>query len=266
MSQQSADWQAFHKRFARIRPPYRVDPTTAVLFGELIEGFDAHVLELGVTPELADLGQELTAVDWSEKMLSHIWLGDSDTRRAILSTWWEIPPLSPKPTAVVGDASMTCLVWPDLYSSVFSKLETLLADKARVVLRCFILPDKPEQISELRRDAMAGNIKGFHAFKLRLSMAVVGEADGANIAVKNILDGFNAHFPDRQELIAATGWHLDDMKEMDAYEQSDAVYSFPTRKELLSVIPTSFSNIHFHDSGTYEVAEHCPFLVMDFKP
>lgn len=265
MSQHSADWQAFHKRYSRSRPPYRLDPATADIVGKLIEGFDAHVLELGVTPELADLGQQLTAIDWSEKMLSHVWPGDSATRRAVLSTWWEIQPLSPKPTAVVGDGSLACLKWPDPYRAVFSQLETLLSEKSRLVLRCYIRPDKREAVSEIRRDVMAGNMAGFHAFKLRLSMALAGEAGDSNIAVKNILAGFNAAFSDRQELANATGWDLEDIEEMDAYNRSDAVYSFVTCEELLSVIPTSFTNSHFHDAGAYEMAEHCPLLVMDFK-
>lgn len=266
MSQQSTDWKAFHKRYSRSRPPYRLDPATADIMGELIQDFDAHVLELGVTPELANLGKTLTAVDWSEPMLAHIWPGDSATRRAIKANWWELEPLTPKPTAVVGDGSLACVKWPAPYIAVFTRLAALLSDRSRLVLRCYIRPDQAEPIEQIVSDVMAGKMNGFHAFKLRLSIALAGATGNPNIAIKDILAGFNAAFPDRQKLASATGWSVDDIAEMDAYKGSDAIYSFVTRKELVDIIPDSFTNVQFHDAGTYEMAEHCPLLVMEFRP
>ncbi|PCJ86149.1 MAG: methyltransferase type 11 [Hyphomicrobiales bacterium] len=266
MPQEPKDWQAFHKRRSQLEPPFRLDQATVDEFKKLILGHDAHVLELGVTPELAQLGQTLTAIDWSANMLEHIWPGDTPTRRAVLSDWRTMPAFDPAPTAVVGDGSLGCTAWPEPYEQVFARLKAVLSKGARIVIRCYISPDHPEEIIEIADDVNAGNMLGFHAFKLRLAMAVASENGGPNVVVKDILTRFNEVFPDRLALAKNTGWSLERIGEMDAYNNSEAIYSFATRKQVVQIIPSGFSNVHFVDAGKYELSERCPLLVMDFTP
>lgn len=263
---QDEAWQSFHERWSRLRPPLRASTQCVLALNELIAGHDTHILMLGVTPDLAALGQKLTAFDWSRQMIDHIWPGDSDTRQAKLVDWRDIPPQDKLFSAVIGDGSLATAAWPDDYGTIFEQLHHVLAPGAKIVLRCYITPDRGETLAQIRHDTLAGRAENFHALKWRLAMSLASATGDPNIAVPDILRAFNECFADREELAEATGWSNFEISEIDAYASTEAVYSFVTRSQLRDSIPDYFKNIHFVETEGYDLAERCPFLVMEFNP
>lgn len=258
-------WSAFHRRWSRLKPPLRAAPEVVAAISRAIEGFDADVLLLGVTPELAVLGERMVALDWSEGMIDNIWPGDELTRRAILADWRAMPTGLQRFTAVIGDGSFNCLTLPDV-PVVFGELARILARPARLAVRVYATPSACESLEDVRQAAMAGQADGFHGFKWRLAMALAAEAGCAEVAVADVYERFEAMFPDRLALAKAAGWSGEVIAEIDAYAESEAVYIFPTEAEFLAATPPAFTNPHFVFSGPYDLAERCPILVADLTP
>ena len=93
-------------------------------------------------------------------------------------------------------------------------------------------------------------------------MAERGDGD-PDIAVVDILAAFDRTFPDRAALVEATRWHPGAVATIDVYAGSREVYSFPTATQLLDAVPPGWGEPRFVASGTYELAERCPLLVVD---
>ena len=259
-------WDGFHRRWSRLKPPLRANAEVVAAIGQAIAGHDGRALLLGVTPELADIARTTVAVDFSEAMIAHIWPGDSETRRALHGDWLALPPVAPPAlSAVIGDGSLNVIDYAD-YPALFVQLERVLAQGARLAVRVYRTPEPCDSIEQVRDKTLAGGAGGFHALKWRLAMAIAAEARDPRVPVSLIHHVFQQVFPDRVLLSAATGWSREDIDEIDAYAGSNAVYSFPTRRELLAALPRNFQNVRFTRSGRYELAECCPILVADFTP
>jgi hypothetical protein len=258
-----ADWASFRSRWSRLRPPLRPTAETVAAQAAAIERHDARVLLLGVTPELYALGRDLTAVDHSPEMIAGIWPGDRRDRRAVLDDWRTMAPCWGPFTAACGDGSLNALGWPDDARAVLARLEQLLAPGARLAIRCYLAPDRPETVDEVRKAALAGEVRGFHASKLRLAMARPDPSGGPRVAVAAIAEAFDRAFPDRAALARAAGWSLDEIAEIDAYRGSSLVYGFPTRWELLGRLRPGFAGARLVAAGRYELAERCPILVAE---
>lgn len=265
-SRNSTDaWNQFHARWGRLQPPLRPNAEVADAIANVLSGQRKAAILLGVTPELAAIADDTTAVDHAETMIANIWPGDTDSRRAVLGRWQALPLTQRKYTAVLGDGSFNTLLYAD-YPMVFSELAKVLLPGGRVAVRIYETPEPCETLANLRDDVMAGREKRFHAFKWRLAMAVVAERGDADVPVKAIHQAFERVFADRETVARATGWSDADFTEMDAYRDQAAVYSFPTRRQMLDALPAGFANPHFVSSGTYALAERCPIFVADFAP
>jgi hypothetical protein len=255
----------FHRRWTRLKPPLRPDDQIVSAYRRATEGHDKNILLLGVTAELADLGEATVAVDISKKMIANAWPGDTAKRKAIHGNWLDMPLQTRIFTAAIGDGVLAGIALTE-HATFFSQLARLLLPNARIALRLYETPEPGETIAQVRAQTMAGEIVGFHAFKWRLAMALAAEAKNPAVPVASIHQSFQRAFPDRTALSAATGWSLDDIEEIDAYNDKPMVYQFPTRRELLAHLPKNFANPRFVTSGNYELAERCPMLVADFRP
>lgn len=258
-------WTTFHRRWARLRPPLRPNAEVVRAIGEAIAGRAARVLLLGVTPELADLGDETVALDASPGMITHVWPGDTLRRLAVRGDWRAMPDLGGRFSAAIGDGSLCAIDLAD-YAGLFAGLERVLTRGARLAIRLYETPEIGESLGDVRRAALAGEIAGFHALKWRLAMALASETGDANVSLTRIHQAFERAFPDRFALGAATGWGLETIAEIDDYAGSDGRLSFPTRTALLASLPARLANPRFVASGTYELAERCPILVADITP
>ena len=230
-----------------------------------IAGHDQRVLLLGVTPEYADVGADVTAIDSSETMIANVWPGDTARRRAFKGDWFAMPFERGSFSAALGDGSFNTLPWPDGHRRVFDLLADMLRPGGRIVFRLFRTPDEAESVDAVLAAAMAKKIGNFHAFKWRLAMALVAAAGNPNIPVASIRDAFNAAFPDREKLAAATGWPMAQIETIDVYRGSPDSYSFPTSAEMQAAIPAAFTRAEFLPSGDYELAERCPLVRADLK-
>jgi hypothetical protein len=259
-------WSEFHRRWHRLKPPLRPNEEVRAALGDAISGHDQRVLLLGLTPELCEIGQQTVAVDWSAKMLAAVWPGNTATRHAVRGNWLDIPCTDGAFSAVIGDGSLNCLVHPSGYARVFDQLAWALRPGARVAIRMFLTPEPCETLAELRDATVAGHVGVIDALKWRLANALCAGRGSSNLDVQAILDAFNRAFPDREALSRATGWTLEHIGVIDAYDTLPDVFSFPTATQVLASIPQSFANAHFAASGAYELAERCPLLVMERRP
>jgi hypothetical protein len=257
----SAGWRDFHRRIEALGLPQRPDARVAARFAQLIEGRDARVLMLGVTRELAELGEELTAVDWSEEQLERVWIGDRPGRRSVLADWRAMDLPYAGHTAAIGDGSLSTLAWPEDYARTFVRVAHALAAGGRLALRCFVAPDDPEPLEQIAEDVLSGREPSFHATKWRVAMAVAGNR--GNVLVGEIHAAFERLFPDRQLLAERTSWHPATIALIDAFRHSQLVYSFVTRGALLAALPDTFADARFVSSGDYPLSERCPFLVAE---
>lgn len=255
----------FHQRRSRLKPPLRPDAEIVSAYRAALGSHASHILLLGVTEELADIGHETTALDISRKMIAHAWPGDTATRKAIRGDWLDMPFGERRFSAAIGDGILAAIP-PPQYTTLAAQFARALLPGARIVLRLYETPERGEAVEQVREAAMGGTIRGFHAFKWRLAMALATEANSAAVPVARIHQTFESTFPDRQALSAKTGWSMEDVSEIDAYRGGALIYQFPTRAQLVAHLPASFSNVRFLPSGSYELAERCPLLVADFVP
>jgi hypothetical protein len=260
-----ADNAGLYRRHARLRPPLAPNEEVVAAITSSIAGHNAHVLMLGMTPLLLPAVQTAIVLEKDEKMIAEIWPGDTATAKAIKGDWFSVPP-PPQPfTAIVGDGSL-CFVGLDNYLDLFAQLAKVLAPGGKLAIRVYETPAAGETLEDVRRQALAGKIAGFHAFKWRLAMAVVAKQACSALPVAKVHTAFEELFQDRTALSGATGWSLEDIAEIDAYHNSSAIYHFPTRHEILTAWPKSFALPQFIPSGTYELAERCPILIAGFNP
>jgi hypothetical protein len=259
-------WSEFHRRWHRLKPPLRPNEEVRAAIQAAISGHDQRVLMLGLTPELREIGQESVAIDWSAQMLAAVWPGNTATRRAVRGNWLHLPCTQGAFTAVIGDGSLNCLEYPSDYVRVFEQLARALLQGARVAIRMFLTPEPCDTLAELRDATMAGKVGVIDALKWRLANTLCAERGDSNLGVQAILDAFNRAFPDRQALSRATGWSSEHIGVIDAYDALPDVFSFPTATQVLGSVPQNFANARFAVSGTYELAERCPLLVMERRP
>ncbi len=248
-----------HKRWARLMPPLRPPPVAVRTMLGLIADCPGRRLLLGVTPELALATHDVVAIDWSRPMITDVWPGTASGRAVVEADWFAMPFVPRSFGAAVADGALNMLQWPDRYHAIISELRRVVAPGGRIVLRCFVMPEPPESLTQLTAEAMAGRVAGFHAFKWRLAMAARYEAGGPNIASRAIWEAFDACFPDREALAHATGWAIDIIGEIDDYAVSTLTKSFPTRAELMETAPEG----RLIDATGYELSECCPLLVID---
>ena len=253
----------FHCRWPTLKPPLRPHARVAEAVAALLPDSDAPVLLLGVTPELAVLRSPLIAVDWSARMIALAWPGDTNGRRVVQADWRALPLAGHSVAAAIGDGCITMLRYPNDVRLLFDQLRLVTAPGGRAVIRCFATPEPPETLAEVREAALSGRCS-FHAFKQRLNMATAYESGEINVASETLFDAFERLFPDRAALARASGWSLDQIAEIDAYHGSCYIHCYPSRGQLLAVIPDWMRGASFVETDGYPLAERCPLLVLDF--
>jgi SAM-dependent methyltransferase len=259
----ASHWEEFHRRWGRVKAPLRPNREIVAAFEAAVAGHTGRVLLLGVTQELADLGRELIALDRSQGMIDNVWPGNLARRRAQLGDWLDLKFPQGHFTAVIGDGSLSTLLYPSGHRAFYAQLEHVLRAGGRFVARTFATPEQGDSLEDVVARTEAGRIANFHAFKWHLAMAIVAGSGDPNIAVTTIRDVFDNTFPDRRALAAKTGWAIEDIDTIDVYAGSPDVYSFATLSQLRAVIPPSFKRVYVEAVGSYPLAERCPFLIAE---
>ena len=258
---QAGEWRNFANVFDRLGPPLRPSLADVARFEQAVRGHDRRLLLLGVTPELAMLGLDLTAVDNSPRMLAGVWPGDGPGRKARLGDWTDLPFEDASFDAVIGDGALNSAA--GFVGPVLGEIARVLVSGGKAAFRLFCSPDEPETLSAIRGDLEStGNV---HALKWRVAMALAASKPDAVIPVRDILEAFNALVPDRASLAAKTGWSLAEIDTLDAYDGADHSLGFPTLQQMLALAAPFFGRAAVLGSGGYPLAERCPVVVWEAR-
>jgi hypothetical protein len=256
-------WDNITHHWARLGPPLRPPPEAVEAIRDQIASAMGKVLLLGVTPELADIGTDLTAVERNEDMITYIWPGDTGRRRARIGEWRNLQLGSNIFGSCIGDGSLNAVMFPDDIVKILHGVSEALQPGGRFVCRLYATPERCESLDDVRTAAMNGGIQSFHALKWRVAMATVAAQNNPNIRVTAILDSFDRLFPDRKTLTQRCGWPQEIIDTIDVYRDASDTYCFPTAAQFLSLVPSGFVHPRLVDTGDYELTERCPLLVMD---
>lgn len=253
------EWRHFAAVFHRLRSPLRPVASDVARISGAIAGSAARVLLLGVTPELARLGESLVAVDNSPRMLAAVWPGDDDAHRALLGDWTALPFAARSFDAVIGDGALNSV--PGDEHAVLGEIRRVLAPAGRAAIRNFCAPESPERLDAIRADALGGRAGNVHALKWRIAMSLAAERRNAIVSAHDILAAFDTLFPDRAAVSAATGWADDDIATLDAYRGAGHSLGFPTERRLLEQGARHFGACDILPGTGYPLAERCPVMV-----
>lgn len=243
--------------------PLAVDDEIVAAYRAAITGRQGPALLLGVTPQLADIVPDLTAVERNPSVIASRWPGDTPQRRALLADWREMH-FAPAAFALcIGDGSLNAMDSLGSVAAMLARLTTFLASGARLALRVYLTPDTVESVAAVFAAARARQISSFSALKWRLAMAMVQEQGDPSIAVRDIFTRFADGVADRGAFALETGMDRESIDAIDIYRESAEIYCFPTAAELRAAMPGDLEVVSFASSGRYELAERCPILVLD---
>ena len=105
--------------------------------------------------------------------------------------------------------------YPTDIAALFYELKRILTKDGRIVSLLYISPDTDETISALKENVIC-TIGNFHAFKMRLAMALAAQQPVRQICVESILDSFNELFKNRDELVRITAWSREQIDTIDS--------------------------------------------------
>jgi SAM-dependent methyltransferase len=227
-----------------------------------------RVVVLGVTPEIVGLDWanhvQIFAFDQSEDMIRMAWRPNPRCESSVTRARWEELPINDSSVqAIAGDASLNALPRLEAFSDVLREMHRILAPTGRVVLRCFVRPDKAESLDVIYKDVFAHKVGSISSLKWRLAMALA-DPNSASIRLSSVFSAFEALFPSRDELAVATGWSSEEIATFDPYSDSPTCLNFPTLTQFQSVLAPWFDIIE-KLQGSYELADRCPTLVLQHK-
>ena len=254
-------WQHIPDVFAAMGPPLRPAPSVVAQVRAAIDGRTRHVLLLGVTPELASLGERLVAVDRQPAMVERHWSGDDDHRRVLIGDWRSLPLADASIDSVIGDGCLSVLPSSER-AGLLRELQRVLRPGGRLVLRLFCAPESIETPSDVHAAAMQGGDANFWAFRWRWMMAIAASHPGYDLPVHAAWQAFDA-IVDRAALAQATGWQRALIDTMDRYRDSSDMYCFAPMASVLAGVPAGFDNVRLVATQGYELAERCPLLVAE---
>lgn len=248
--------------WSELQLPLRpLEPVPSAVSAHL-PGRGAEVLLLGVTPDFAELSEDLTAVDWSRDMIEHIWPGDARGRRAVEGDWRALPFGENRFDAAVGDNALAMLRLPDDVDAVLGELRRVLRADGVAVFRWFIAAESPASDDELREYGMVGCAGSVEALRWRLIMHCVHDAGGPNMVAGRAYETFERLFPDTDALCDAHGWSAEQLARIRVYRDSTTAFSFPTEREMLDLATRHFRDVSLASSGDYPLSEMAPLVVM----
>ena len=224
-----------------------------------------RALVLGVTPEYARLdwpaGTDLLAVDRSEVMLRAVWPGFPAPGQGALHADWveaELPPGSRD--LVLGDGCFTLLPFPEGHRALLRKVSGMLSPDGRFALRAFVPPAVPETPAAVYEAALAEQIRGFHAFKLRLLLAHQRDPR-QGVPVQRVWRSWVDGGPG-PEALEALGWPRAQIDTFASYARSTAVHTFPDLDAIRALAAAEGFREVDCTTGTYELAACCPTMVL----
>jgi SAM-dependent methyltransferase len=265
-------WDGFARAYERLGAPLRPSSEDVHFFEStahewsMARGNDSvRALLLGVTPDVARMGwpagTSLLAVDNSFAMAQFVWPGNVlGQRDVICADWLSLPCRDDSHDLVIGDGSINCLSYPIGFANFIDNLSRTIRPGGLLMLRVYLQTEPPEDPTDVLAEALTGSAGSFHAFKLRLLMALQrGVRHG--IPVVEAYHWWTQRNVARKSLPHRKGWEDRDIETIEFYRDSDTVYSFPTLAELRSQLQGKFEEASiFSPAG--EMGHRCRVLVL----
>lgn len=244
-------WAERSRQWGQLGPP--LQPNQEVIDYFLSEvSADQNILLLGVTKQVAEAYNNIIAVDYSPSMIERVWLGNTDTKQAILENWLNFTPDN-KFDAALGDGSINMLYYPGEVEKFFTQLPLWLKPGGKLICRIFTRFDEPVTLDRIYNELKTN--KNFSAWR-RLIHMYLAEQKGSLVRHSDALAIFNELFPDRSIL----PWDSEIVSRIDAYKDTTTSTWFPTRSEFLDLVP-KYLTPKFVDVGTYEHHTAYPILI-----
>ena len=256
----SSHRKRYHSAWPNLTAPLRPHPDVVSAVAAEIARRPGRALLLGVTPELAGIAADLVAIDRNLNMVENVWPGNSTGRHAVVGDWTNANFRDSSFAVGIGDGSLNSLRFSDEVLRVCAELRRLLEPGGKFVCRIYVA-EPTDRIADVAEAALAGHFQNFHAFKMRLAMAIAVETAEPNVRVQVLLDTIKQLFPDRAEMVRATGWDRAHVDTIDFYQNSTAATSYPTQDQWRATLAGLFSGMRLVPTGRYELAERCPLLV-----
>lgn len=228
-----------------------------------VNGRPLKALLLGVTPEIATMAwparTELLAIDRSRPMLERVWPGDVDgQRRAVCGDWFAFGWDAARHDVVVGDGIFAILDFPSQYRTLAASIRATLAPDGVFVTRHFLQSGRRETPDAVFADLVANRIGSFHAFKLRLAMAMQ-ESATAGVRMGDVYAAWQTAGIDPDALAARTGWSRASIETIRPWADKPSRLSFPLAAEIDATMGEYFDK-HAERTLGYELGERCPVV------
>lgn len=264
-------WSQQASRWAHVGAPTRPTAEDGRLMLESLTGLwtDAsrarRLIVLGVTPEVVSLPWptrgELTAYDASAAMIAAAWKAHPELpSRVVRADWRALPLPDGSVDLAAGDGCLTALPGLATARAVAAELARVLAPEGRLVMRCFLRPDRAESVESVREDVLRQRVRNFGTLKWRLAMALCDPLS-STVLPATVHSTFERLFPDRARLAAVTGWSLESIGTLDSYRAMQSCFTFPTRGEVEELFRPGLV-VERELTGHYELAERCPTLLL----
>ena len=259
---QSAQWE-------RVGSPLRPSPDDESIRRSIVEEYaedhgSLRVLVLGVTPELTRMvwphGTRLLAADISPKMIGGVWEGSAARGdQVVCADWLRMPLRNDSRSMVDSDGCFGVIPHFDDYHLLLTEIRRVLRPDGILVFRVFVQPEQRESSETVVRDAMNGEIDGFHAFKLRLLMSLQPDSS-RGVRTGDVWDFWSKYGPGAEVLASRLQWPLEQIETINAYRGQDTIYSFPKLSELRGALEGEGFRELRCVTPAYELGERCPTL------
>lgn len=250
-------WTERIKHWGTVTPPLIPHQDTVTKIQSLVGSNTENVLLLGVTKQLAEVFPNLLAIDRQPEIVEHLWIGDTDTRKALNTNWLTHPFQMDSFSAVIGDGSINMLEYPLNVKTMFSRIHDILRPGGVCAVRFFTRPMEPmtrEHLVTVVNGETKVNLAAFN----RMILAYIAENEGPMVPNLRIYQVFSELVQDRELLCKNTGWDITFVgNTFDSYIHSKMVSSMMNRSEILKYAP---SGSNFVESEGYDYAENCPIL------
>lgn len=248
--------QKHSNNWDKLTAPARPAPSVINTYKELIP--NGSIFLLGVTPEIANIYDNVLAVDRDVKMIENVWPGDADNKQAVNSNW-ETFITGKKFDGIIGDVALTLLSDKKAITNFNQKSFDMLNLGGTIAQRIFHKPKEPVTRKHLLDLLSKPSTINFTAFKWMMFMCY-SEETHSKIRLENILKLFNELSPNRELTSRNTGWNLNSINTIDLYYNSDWEVIVMSKKEWLETIPKGATNVKFTYQDDYDLAELCPVL------
>jgi SAM-dependent methyltransferase len=262
-------WSLLATQWPLLRPPLRpgpedIDFTLSRVLKWQHENHRAapSLMVLGVTPELCRLplhgNSRLVAVDKSPHMIQAHWRPLNPKHQKVICADWRHLPLKPASLDwVLADCALTALAFPSGYLELLSRLRKALRPGGGCLFRCLVQSEKREDLAAVFAAPAARPLNNFHAFKLRLLMALQQDT-ALGVALGDAHDALSRAWKDPRSLARHFGFPLAETQTILAYRNVNTRYSFPTLSEHRKVFSQAGFEVAEIKFPSYELGERCP--------